>query len=154
MRHANKVTVTLRGFGATTLVSLISSSTTHLTGCLRPTPTDSLPVLAGIEPVNLLQRKAAITLGYWAKELNHLFSAKMLNCGVNPNANERSSICAAWCLPYIFYYKPFHQQFCRTFNYYQILYSNAPANNSLKLQYVIYFTNAFVEIYILIVIFK
>ena len=84
-----------------------------------------------------------------------MFSATMLNCGVNPNPNVLSSVCTAWCLKYIFNYKPFHQQFfCRNFNYYQLLYYNAFANLSLKLLNAIYFTNAFVEIYFLIVIFK
>ena len=84
-----------------------------------------------------------------------MLSAKMLNCGVNPNPNVLSSVCTAWCLQYIFNYKLFHQQiFCRSFNYYQLLYYNISANLSLKLLYVIYFINAFVETYILIVIFK
>ena len=84
-----------------------------------------------------------------------MFSATMLNCGVNPNPKVLSSVCSAWCLLCIFNYKSFHQQFCcKTFNYYQLLYYNASANLSLKLLHVIYFTNAFVEIYILIVIFK
>ena len=75
-----------------------------------------------------------------------MFSATMLNCGVYPNPNILSSVCSGWCLQYIFSYKPFHQQFfCRTFNYCQ-LYYNASANLSLKLLYVVYFTNAFVEI--------
>ena len=85
-----------------------------------------------------------------------MFFATMLYCGVNPNPNVLGSVCTTWCLPYTFNNKPFLQQFfCKTFNYYyQLLYYNVSANLSLKLLYVIYFTNAFVEIYILIIIFK
>ena len=37
-----------------------------VTGCLRPTPTEDLPVLAGIQPAELRRLGATLSLGYRA----------------------------------------------------------------------------------------
>ena len=39
-----------------------------MTGCLRPTPTDNLPILAGIQPAELRQRGVTLILGHRAME--------------------------------------------------------------------------------------
>ena len=47
-------------------------TTYTVTGCLRSTPANNLPVLAGIEPVDLRRKRATIALARRAKESNHL----------------------------------------------------------------------------------
>ena len=86
-----------------------------------------------------------------------MFSATMLNCGLNPNPNVSSSICIACCLPHVFNYKPFQQQFfSQNFQLLSVIILQYTFVNNLllKLLYAIQFTNAFVEIFILKVIFK
>ena len=55
------------GVAVHTLASSIVFSTTHCAlslGCLRPTPTDYLPVLAGIQPAELRRLGATLSLAY------------------------------------------------------------------------------------------
>ena len=42
------------------------------TGCLRPTPVDKLPVLAGIQPAELRRKGAALSLARRGVEPGHL----------------------------------------------------------------------------------
>ena len=41
-------------------------------GCLRPTPVDNLPILAGIQPAELRRNRATLSLGSCAMEPGHL----------------------------------------------------------------------------------
>jgi len=43
-----------------------------VTGCLRSTPADNLPILAGIQPAELRRRGATLSLGRRATEPGHL----------------------------------------------------------------------------------
>ena len=43
-----------------------------VTGCLRPTPADNLPILTGIQPAELRRRGATLSLGRRAMEPGHL----------------------------------------------------------------------------------
>jgi len=43
-----------------------------VTGCLRPTPADNLPILAGTQPAELRRRGATLSLGRRAMEPGHL----------------------------------------------------------------------------------
>jgi len=43
-----------------------------VTGCLRPTPADNLPILAGIQPAERRRRGATLSLGRRAMEPGHL----------------------------------------------------------------------------------
>ena len=58
------------------LTRLIDPTINHalriVTGCLRPTPADTLPILAGIQPAELRRSGAALSLGRRAKEPGHL----------------------------------------------------------------------------------
>ena len=44
-----------------------------VTGCLRPTPADNLPMLAGIQPAEVRRRGGTLSLGHRAMESGHLF---------------------------------------------------------------------------------
>ena len=44
--------------------SVLNDALRIVTGCLRPTPTDHLPVLSGIQPVELRQLGATLSLAY------------------------------------------------------------------------------------------
>jgi len=46
-------------------------------GCLRPTPADNLPILAGIQPVELHRRGATLSLGRRAMEPGHLLHSAL-----------------------------------------------------------------------------
>ena len=49
----------------THLIDSVLNDTLHIiTGCLRPTPTDYLPILAGIQPAELRQLGATLSLAY------------------------------------------------------------------------------------------
>ena len=50
-----------------------------VTGCLLPTPTDYLTVLAGIPPAELRRRQATLTLARRALEPNHLLHHKIIS---------------------------------------------------------------------------
>jgi len=57
-----------------------------VTGCLRPTPADHLPILAGIEPAELRRNGAALSLARRAMEPGHQLHS-VFTCP--PNANAR-----------------------------------------------------------------
>ena len=42
--------------------SVLNDALLIVTGCLRPTPTDNLPVLSGIQPAELLRQGATLSL--------------------------------------------------------------------------------------------
>ena len=42
--------------------SVLNDALRIVTGCLRPTPTDNLPVLSGIQPAELLRQEASLYL--------------------------------------------------------------------------------------------
>ena len=44
--------------------SVLNDALRIVTGCLRPTPTDHLPVLSGIQPVELRRLGATLSLAY------------------------------------------------------------------------------------------
>ena len=44
--------------------SVLNDTLSIVTGCLRPTPTDHLPVLSGIQPAELLPMGATLSLAY------------------------------------------------------------------------------------------
>ena len=48
-----------------------------VTGCLRPTPADNLPILAGIQPAELRRSGATLSLGRRAVEPGHLFHSAL-----------------------------------------------------------------------------
>jgi len=59
-----------------------------VTGCLRPTPADNLPILAGIQPAELRRDGAILSLGRRAMEPGHLL----------PSALTRPSSAVPWRL--------------------------------------------------------
>ena len=64
----------------TRLIDPIINNTLRIaTGCLLPTPTDYLAVLAGIPPADLRCRQATLTLARRALEPNHLLHHKITN---------------------------------------------------------------------------
>jgi len=48
-----------------------------VTGCLRPTPAENLPILAGIQPAELCRRGATLSLGRRALETGHLLHSAL-----------------------------------------------------------------------------
>jgi len=48
-----------------------------VTGCLRPRPADSLPILAGIQPAEIRRRRATLSLGRRAMEPGHLLHSAL-----------------------------------------------------------------------------
>jgi len=48
-----------------------------VTGCLRPTPADNLPILAGIQPVELRHKGATLSLARRAMEPGHMGGSPM-----------------------------------------------------------------------------
>jgi len=48
-----------------------------VTGCLRPTPTDNLPILAGIQPTELHRIGATLSLARRAMEPGHLLHSTL-----------------------------------------------------------------------------
>jgi len=50
----------------------INDSLRYVTGCLRPTPADNLPILAGIQPAELRRNGATLSLARRAMEPGHL----------------------------------------------------------------------------------
>jgi len=59
--------------------SAINDALRIVTGCLRPTPADNLPILAGIQPAELRRKEAPLSLARRAMEPGHLL---LLECGV------------------------------------------------------------------------
>ena len=63
----------------TRLIDLVINNAMRIvTGCLLPTPTDYLTVLAGIPPAELHRRQATLTLASRALEPNHLLHHKII----------------------------------------------------------------------------
>ena len=52
--------------------TVINNALRIVTGCLRPTPTDNLPVLAGIQPAELRRKGATLRLACRALDPDHL----------------------------------------------------------------------------------
>jgi len=48
-----------------------------VTGCLRPTPADNLPILAGIQPAELHRKGATLSLARRAMEPGHLLHSAL-----------------------------------------------------------------------------
>jgi len=48
-----------------------------VTGCLRPTPAENLPILAGIQPAELRRSGATLSLGRRAMEPGHLLHSAL-----------------------------------------------------------------------------
>jgi len=48
-----------------------------VTGCLRSTPADNLPILAGIQPAELRRNAATLSLGCSAMEPGHLLHSAL-----------------------------------------------------------------------------
>ena len=57
---------------------VINNALRIVTGCLLPTPTNYLTVLAGIPPVELRRREATLTLACRVLESNHLLHHKII----------------------------------------------------------------------------
>jgi len=56
---------------------LIDPAMQIVTGCLRPTPTDNLPILAGIQPTELHRIGATLSLARRAMEPGHLLHSTL-----------------------------------------------------------------------------
>jgi len=56
-----------------------------VTGCLRPTPADNLPILAGIQSAEFRRRGTTLSLARRAMEPGHLLHS-VLTCPPNGNA--------------------------------------------------------------------
>jgi len=61
-----------------------------VTGCLRPTPADNLPILAGIQPAELRCNGATLSLGCRAMEPGHLIHSA-LTCPSSADARRLKS---------------------------------------------------------------
>jgi len=55
----------------------INDALRTVTGCLRPTPADNLPILAGIQPAKFRRREATLSLGCRAMERGHLLHSAL-----------------------------------------------------------------------------
>jgi len=55
----------------------INDALRNVTGCLRPTPVDNLPIHAGIQPAELRRRGATLSLGLRAMEPGHLLHSAL-----------------------------------------------------------------------------
>ena len=58
--------------------SAINDALRILTGCLRPTPADNLPILAGIQPAELRRNGATLSLARRAMEPGHLSTQRSI----------------------------------------------------------------------------
>ena len=61
-----------------------------VTGCQRPTPSDKLPIIAGIQPAELRRSEAALSLARRAMEPGHLLHSA-LTCLASANARRLKS---------------------------------------------------------------
>jgi len=61
-----------------------------VTGCLRPTPADNLPILAGIQPAELRRNGATLSLARSAMEPGNLLHSA-LTCTLSANARHLKS---------------------------------------------------------------
>ena len=57
-----------------------------VTGCLRPTPTDDLYALAGIQPFELRRKRATLFLARRAQDPKHMLDERLLS---SPNGGHR-----------------------------------------------------------------
>ena len=87
----------------TRLIDSVLNDTLHIvTGCLRPTPTDHLPVLSGIQPAELRRLAATLSLAYCGSLdpdhiLYRLLSGSSDTCQVRLRS-RCSFVSAAWNL--------------------------------------------------------
>ena len=58
---------------------LINDALRRVTGCLRPTPTDDLYTLAGIQPSKLRRERATLSLAHRAQDPKHMLQKKLLS---------------------------------------------------------------------------
>jgi len=65
-----------------------------VTGCMRPTPANNLPILAGIQPAELRRSGATLSLGRWAMEPGHLLHSA-LTLPSSPHARRLKSFVPA-----------------------------------------------------------
>ena len=56
---------------------IINDALRIVTGCLRPSPADNLPILTGIQPAELRRRGATLSLGRRAMEPGHLLHSAL-----------------------------------------------------------------------------
>jgi len=61
-----------------------------VTGCLRPTPADNLPILSGIQPAELRRNGTTLSLARRAMEPGHLLHSA-LTCTLSANARRLKS---------------------------------------------------------------
>ena len=64
----------------------INNALQIVTGCLRPTPTDNLPTLTGIQPAELCRSGATLSLAHRAMEPGHLLHSALTR---PPSTNAR-----------------------------------------------------------------
>ena len=69
---------------------VINNALRIVTGCLLPTPTDYLTVLAGIPPAELRRRQATLTLARRALEPNHLLHHKIISSELRQSRRLKS----------------------------------------------------------------
>jgi len=75
----------------TRLINLtINDALRIVTGCLRPTPADNLPTLAGIQPAELHRNGATLSLARRAMEPGHLLHSAF-TCPSSANARRLKS---------------------------------------------------------------
>ena len=87
----------------THIIDMAINDTLHIvTGCLRPTPLDNLPILAGIQPAELRRRQARLSLSCPALASDHLLYHKLADPAKQPRLTnklyERLIIIIAWCV--------------------------------------------------------
>ena len=68
-----------------------------VTGCLRPTPTDFLPILSGIQIVDLRQQGAILSLAYRSL-MNFKHVLHQLIVGPTTTLKERTTISTLFCV--------------------------------------------------------
>ena len=68
----------------------INNALRTVSGCLRPTPADNLPILAGIQPVELCRKGATLSLARRAVEPGYLLHSA-LTCPLSGNARHLKS---------------------------------------------------------------
>jgi len=68
------------------IAPVINDALQVVIGCLHPTPSDNLPILAGIQPVELRRKVAALSLARRATEPGHLLHSTLTP---SPSGNAR-----------------------------------------------------------------
>ena len=69
----------------------INDALRTVTGCLRPTPADNLPIPAGMQPAELRCKGATLSLARRAMEPEHLLQHSALTCPPSGNARRLKS---------------------------------------------------------------